>query len=290
MLQWKRKVGRINQEKWIRLTARVEMAWLFYSARAWMTFILRLRTWSTDKEIERIRIILSTHALFWFVFFGSLCTKLISWLSISFKNPFFILLLFLYSFFTMTTLPTHCSVSQVSIPNPDADTTRPSRQARHCQQPVKPTVGILIHPTQTKRTSSRQVSFSLDPPLIYEYEPEHDQPMPSVSFFDEGWPGRAKKAMDSTGFIDFKSKIEAKLSAINHPGLMSQLESDRSVQPSLLSSRYRDRKSPLVEPLSFCPEQDESDTDSSLSPTIDSPLVATPSDSLDTWFIHQPVK
>ncbi|KAG1147635.1 hypothetical protein G6F37_003900 [Rhizopus arrhizus] len=190
----------------------------------------------------------------------------------------------------MKTLPAHCSVSQMSIPNTDADTIRPSRQDHRCQDPVKPTVGILIHPTQTKRTSTRQVSFSLDPPLIYEYEPEYDQPMPSVSFFDEGWPGRAKKAMDSTGFIDFKSKIEAKLSAINHPVLMSQLESDQSVQPSLLSSRYRGRKSPLVEPLSFCAEQDESDTDSSLSPTIDSPLIATPSDTLDTWFTRQPVK
>ncbi|KAI8066236.1 uncharacterized protein B0P05DRAFT_553498 [Gilbertella persicaria] len=55
---------------------------------------------------------------------------------------------------------------------------------------------------------------------------------------DEGWPGRAKLAESSDGFMDFKSKIEARLSAVNDPSLVSQLQTDSNFRQSTDSSRW----------------------------------------------------
>jgi hypothetical protein len=107
----------------------------------------------------------------------------------------------------------------------------------------------------------KRVTFSIDPPSIHEYEPEYDN-LPTHSYkdyslFDDGWPGRTKSAMNSTGFIDFKSKIEAKLGAINDPSLVSQLDTcnENIHESSLLYNQpeYRRKKSSSVKRLSLRP-------------------------------------
>lgn len=140
----------------------------------------------------------------------------------------------------------------------------------------------------------KQVRFTSDPPEVFEYEPEY--PLPLIhkdhSLFDDGWPGRTKTAMKSSGFIDFKSKIEAKLGAINDPSLISQLDSSNANvdESTLLYNQensplyrgyYRNRKSPLVKKLNLRPIPNEPTLvlDASPSPSnsyIDSP--ATPKD------------
>lgn len=140
----------------------------------------------------------------------------------------------------------------------------------------------------------KQVRFTADPPQVFEYEPEYPLPLISKdhSLFDDGWPGRTKTAMKSSGFIDFKSKIEAKLGAINDPSLISQLDSSNAnVDESrllynqenspLYRGYYRNRKSPLVKKLNLRPIPNEPTLvlDASPSPSnsyIDSP--ATPRD------------
>ncbi|KAI8352488.1 hypothetical protein BD560DRAFT_408781 [Blakeslea trispora] len=74
----------------------------------------------------------------------------------------------------------------------------------------------------------KQVTFCPNPPVVHEYEPEYDTTdnviqKPTGFKFDEGWPGRAKIAIKSSGFLDFKSKIEARLSAVNDASVMSQI-------------------------------------------------------------------
>jgi hypothetical protein len=108
--------------------------------------------------------------------------------------------------------------------------------------------------------NKKSVTFSVDPPIVHEYESEYDnQPIHSYkdhSLFDDGWPGRTKSAMNSTGFMDFKSKIEAKLGAINDPSLVSQLDTcnENVDESSLLYNRgYRGKKSPSVKRLSLRP-------------------------------------
>ncbi|CAO3691257.1 unnamed protein product [Rhizopus stolonifer] len=141
---------------------------------------------------------------------------------------------------------------------------------------VKQNRGILVNPAEKTQNIGRRVSFSVDPPVVHEYDAEPKEP---IAFFNEGWCGRAQEAMNSSGFMDFKSKIEAKLSAINNPSLMSQL--DQHTQPG---SRYKYRKSPLVEPLSLCPEVNELENNNeSMSPNNDSPVITTPSDTIDSW-------
>lgn len=140
----------------------------------------------------------------------------------------------------------------------------------------------------------KQVRFTSDPPQVFEYEPEY--PLPQIhkdhSLFDDGWPGRTKTAMKSSGFIDFKSKIEAKLGAINDPSLISQLDSSNANvdESTLLYNQensplyrgyYRNRKSPLVKKLNLRPIPNEPSLvlDTSPSPSnsyADSP--ATPKD------------
>ncbi|GAN04591.1 hypothetical protein MAM1_0068c04052 [Mucor ambiguus] len=140
----------------------------------------------------------------------------------------------------------------------------------------------------------KQVRFTSDAPQVFEYEPEY--PLPQIhkdhSLFDDGWPGRTKTAMKSSGFIDFKSKIEAKLGAINDPSLISQLDSSNANvdESTLLYNQensplyrgyYRNRKSPLVKKLNLRPIPNEPTLvlDTSPSPSnsyIDSP--ATPKD------------
>ncbi|KAF1801070.1 hypothetical protein FB192DRAFT_1383845 [Mucor lusitanicus] len=98
--------------------------------------------------------------------------------------------------------------------------------------------------------------------------------------------------MKSSGFIDFKSKIEAKLGAINDPSLISQLDSSNANvdESTLLYNQensplyrgyYRNRKSPLVKKLNLRPIPNEPSLvlDTSPSPSnsyADSP--ATPKD------------
>lgn len=116
----------------------------------------------------------------------------------------------------------------------------------------------------------KQVRFASDPPQVFEYEPEY--PLSLIhkdhSLFDDGWPGRTRTAMKSSGYIDFKSKIEAKLGAINHSSLISQLDSsnanvDESTllynqeNSSLYRGYYRSRKSPFVEKLNLRPIPNE---------------------------------
>lgn len=147
---------------------------------------------------------------------------------------------------------------------------------------------IIITGTENQK---KHVRFSTEPPMIYEYEAEFDEPVTTNNtLFDDGWPGRTKKAMNSTGFIDFKSKIEAKLGAINDPSLISELETDVQ-EPSLLyRGYYRDRKSPLVQKLNLrpipnhqpsliieSPSPSNSFTDSPLTPKDGSPLFNEPS-------------
>ncbi|KAI8366459.1 hypothetical protein EDC96DRAFT_508158 [Choanephora cucurbitarum] len=81
----------------------------------------------------------------------------------------------------------------------------------------------------------KQVTFCPNPPVVYEYEPEYDDTdnidsdviqKPTGFKFDEGWPGRAKRASTSSGFLDFKSKIEAQLSAVNDASVMSQINAN----------------------------------------------------------------
>lgn len=144
--------------------------------------------------------------------------------------------------------------------------------------------------------TNKKVTFSAEPPMVFEYEPEYDQDITKkngVSLFDDGWPGRTKIAMKSTGFIDFKSKIEAKLGAINDPSLISQLDTNVSEnclmfdqeQSPLYRGYYRHRKSPLVQKLNLRPVPNEQqqpslmmdDTPSPSNSYTDSPL--TPRDS-----------
>lgn len=141
--------------------------------------------------------------------------------------------------------------------------------------------------TSTVTKSPKKVSFSTEPPTVYEYEAEYDEPTrKGDSLFDDGWPGRTKKAMTSSGFIDFKSKIEAKLGAINDPSLISQLDTICN-EPINTYGGYRQRKSPLVQKLNLRPIPNNEkllqpsllmdDTPSPSSSYTDSPL--TPRDS-----------
>lgn len=136
--------------------------------------------------------------------------------------------------------------------------------------------------------TKKKVTFSPDPPTVHEYEPEYDL-LPRVTsskLFDDGWPGRAKKAMASTEFMDFKSKIEAKLGAINDPSLLVQLQDkDNEIIHQENRGYYRHRKSPLVQKLNLRPIPNPimnepsliMDTPSPSSSYTDSPL--TPKDN-----------
>ncbi|KAI9247635.1 hypothetical protein BY458DRAFT_527089 [Sporodiniella umbellata] len=136
--------------------------------------------------------------------------------------------------------------------------------------------------TLKKESKGKKVTFSSQPPTVYEYEAESEYREPIAhTFFNEGWCGRAKEAMSTTGFMDFKSKIEAQLGAINHPSLMSQL--DQQPPGLLFTSHYKNRKSPLVQPLSLCAESELDSDDGSLSSSNDSPTITTPSDTMDSW-------
>lgn len=157
-----------------------------------------------------------------------------------------------------------------------------------------------ISETVSEPVNKKTVTFSADPPVIHEYEPEYeDQTTYSYkdhSLFDDGWPGRTKSAMNSTSFMDFKSKIEAKLGAINDPTLVSQLDTciENVDEGSLLCNRpesslysgYRSKKSPSVKRLSLRPipnsnMEKPSSMMESLSPPnscTDSPL-PTPEDT-----------
>ncbi|KAI8975710.1 hypothetical protein BDF20DRAFT_837076 [Mycotypha africana] len=148
-----------------------------------------------------------------------------------------------------------------------------------------------------KPKSVKKVTFSKEPPTIFEYEPEYDKTATMLytssnnmtynhtpvsyknnSLFDEGWPGRTKKAMNSAGFIDFKSKIEAKLGAVNDPALLLALDKNNETILKLAEDKddnddkvicsttmvdrelsqdsrgyYRHRKSPLVQSLNLQP-------------------------------------
>lgn len=132
-------------------------------------------------------------------------------------------------------------------------------------------------------TITKKVTFCTKPPVVFEYEPEYEQEdiTKTHELFDDGWPGRTKTAMNSTGFIDFKSKIEAKLGAINDPSLISQLDTLCNKEPVYCG--YRNRKSPLVQKLNLRPIPNEKpqpnlmdDTPSPSSSYTDSPL--TPGD------------
>ncbi|CAO3610362.1 unnamed protein product [Mucor hiemalis] len=122
---------------------------------------------------------------------------------------------------------------------------------------------------KSKKSTTKKVTFTEAAPTIYEYEAEYDSPTKAMktgssSLFDDGWPGRTKNAMESSGFMDFKSKIEAKLGAINDPSLISELDkSNENVDESsllynqeespLFRGYYRHRKSPLVKKLNLRP-------------------------------------
>ncbi|KAI7895163.1 uncharacterized protein EV154DRAFT_477612 [Mucor mucedo] len=147
---------------------------------------------------------------------------------------------------------------------------------------------VGVTSTITKTKSTKKVSFSTEPPTVYEYEAEYDEPTrKGDSLFDDGWPGRTKKAMKSSGFIDFKSKIEAKLGAINDPSLISQLDTICNEPITTTYGGYRQRKSPLVQKLNLRPIPNSEklvqpsllmdDTPSPSSSYTDSPL--TPRDS-----------
>lgn len=154
-------------------------------------------------------------------------------------------------------------------------------------------IGDKLTAAATKQ--KKQVRFSLDPPMVFEYEPEYPLPLTNKdhSLFDDGWPGRTKTAMKSSGFIDFKSKIEAKLGAVNDPSLISQLDSSNANvdESTLLYNQedsplyrgyYRNRKSPLVQKLNLRPIPNEPSLilDTSPSPSnsyTDSPV--TPKDN-----------
>lgn len=149
------------------------------------------------------------------------------------------------------------------------------------------TLSTMVKNDKNSSNKKKRVRFTDQAPIVHEYEPEYDELEDTttttkkassggggVSLFDEGWPGRTKVAMKSDGFMDFKSKIEAKLGAINDPSLIYQLDSSNSSvnQGSLLfncqaqdgeqteegSSNsyrgyYRHRKSPLVKKLNLKP-------------------------------------
>lgn len=129
---------------------------------------------------------------------------------------------------------------------------------------------------QNKAKKHKKVRFSKEPPTVFEYEAEYDDKPTSSILFDDGWPGRTKAAMKSTGFIDFKSKIEAKLGAINDPELISQLDTMVQEPPSY-RGYYRDRKSPLVKKLNLRPIPND---DSIPSPTHSDYSPITPRDGL----------
>ncbi|KAI7903883.1 uncharacterized protein BX663DRAFT_505556 [Cokeromyces recurvatus] len=131
-----------------------------------------------------------------------------------------------------------------------------------------------------EKKAIKKVRFSTDPPTVYEYEAEYDNMNATTKsvFFDDGWPGRARKAMNTTGFIDFKTKIEAKLGAINDPSLISELEKNHN-DNTLFRGYYRHRKSPLVQKLNLRPIPNTNNTmlDTPLSCMEESPI--TPEDS-----------
>ncbi|KAI8978579.1 hypothetical protein BDB01DRAFT_837220 [Pilobolus umbonatus] len=87
-----------------------------------------------------------------------------------------------------------------------------------------------------KLRKQKKVTFDLTP-TVYEYEPEYDTVQPTNTLMIEGWPGKTKDAMKSVGFIDFKSKIEAKLSALNDADLISQLEQNDQDPPTSIFER-----------------------------------------------------
>jgi hypothetical protein len=126
---------------------------------------------------------------------------------------------------------------------------------------------------KSKKRRARKVTFSTEPPQVYEYEPEYDDDAPSetaVGFMSEGWPGRTKDAMNTSSFIDFKSKIEAKLGAVNDSSLMTELNNSIKEQES--RGFYRHRKSPLVQKLNLRPIPNENfDVPSLVMDTTPSP-------------------
>ncbi|KAI9482888.1 MAG: hypothetical protein EXX96DRAFT_447142, partial [Benjaminiella poitrasii] len=97
-------------------------------------------------------------------------------------------------------------------------------------------------------------------------------------FFDDGWPGRTRTAMNTTGFIDFKSKIEAKLGAINDPSLILEIENNSNTiaitnnnsHSSMFHAYYRHRKSPLVQKLDLRPIPNNT-TSSTTTSLLDTP-------------------
>ncbi|KAI8882656.1 hypothetical protein K501DRAFT_295147 [Backusella circina FSU 941] len=128
--------------------------------------------------------------------------------------------------------------------------------------------------SKKNKKRARKVTFSTEPPQIYEYEPEYDHvDAPSdaaVGFMSEGWPGRAKDAMNTSSFIDFKSKIEAKLCAANDASLVTELNNSMKEQES--RGFYRHRKSPLVQKLNLRPIPNENfDVPSLVMDTTPSP-------------------
>lgn len=153
-------------------------------------------------------------------------------------------------------------------------------------------VGVTSLPTNSNK--KKTVTFTDEAPTVYEYEPEYDLVHHNKSsnnlMFDDGWPGRTKMAMKSTGFIDFKSKIEAKLGAINDPSLISEL--DKEDQIPLYRGYYRHRKSPLVNKLNLRPIPNNQPSlllDNLPSPSnsyTDSPM--TPRDIQTIPFIDEP--
>jgi hypothetical protein len=134
----------------------------------------------------------------------------------------------------------------------------------------------------TNPNRDRRVTFSEEAPQVFEYEAEYDTPKQSVHgrSLDDGWPGRAKSAMKSSAFIDFKSKIEAKLSAVNDDSeLISEI---KNMDYQNGGGYYRYRKSPLVQRLSLRPIPNQNyctDEDNELSSPCDSPPPETPKDN-----------
>lgn len=148
-------------------------------------------------------------------------------------------------------------------------------------------VSLPIDNPQEETIAKRKVSFSLDPPTVHEYEPEYDAlpEIKSACFFDDGWPGRAKQAMTSDSFMDFKARIEAKLSATNSSSLMIELNqssNSSSSSPLLSNSLYKHKKNPLVQSLELCPETETDGSDSSSSPSNESPIT-TPVNTMNAW-------
>jgi hypothetical protein len=144
--------------------------------------------------------------------------------------------------------------------------------------------------TKASQPCKKRVTFSPDPPKVHEYEAEYDITIKPTNskLFDDGWPGRTKKAMASTEFMDFKSKIEAKLGAINDASLLVQLDKNNNEMIDFSNQEnrgyYRHRKSPLVQKLKLRPIPNPImepnlilDTPSPSSSYTDSPL--TPRDN-----------